>query len=294
MITRVTTTMTAANTLNNMQSSARKLAELQDKAASREAIRRPSDDPAATNTALATRAELSRYTQFERNLRDADTWMRTIDSALGSASDIIVRVQELALQAGNDTVNESGRKAIAAEVDQLREQMLSLANSQVLGRNVFAGTHAGEEAYSGTPLTWNGTPGSTVERRITDSATVRVDVPGPEAFGNGADSVFNTFENLSAAVRSGGDVSGIITALEANRENVLDARTVSGARHTSVMKNLDSIQLRLTELESTRMAVEEEDLAESAIQLQTQQLYYQAALSVTAKALTVSLMDYLR
>ncbi|MFB9071419.1 hypothetical protein ACFFX0_09500 [Citricoccus parietis] len=73
-----------------------------------------------------------------------------------------------------------------------------------------------------------------------------------------------------------------------------DALTASGARHATVGRTLQATQMRLTELEATRMSTEEADLAEAAVDLQMQQLNYQAALAVSAQALQTSLLDYLR
>ncbi|NUL46974.1 flagellar hook-associated protein FlgL [Cellulosimicrobium funkei] len=296
MMHRVTSSMTAATTRANLQDSAKTLAELQNKAASRQAISRPSDDPAGTRTAMAARAEIARTTQYERNLQNADTWMRSIDSALQSGLDIMTRIQDLTLAAANGTVNQAGRDTSAAEVDQLRTELLSVANIQVLGRNVFAGTSAESAAYvDGTPPTWNGTPGAAVERRISDSTTIQVDVPGEQAFGTiGQGSVFEVLTKLSETLRSGGDLSGTIGTLEGSRRQMSDALTASGARHATVGRTLQATQTRLTELEATRTSTEEADLAESAVELQMQQLNYQAALAVSAQALQTSLLDYLR
>ncbi|MFC0249956.1 flagellar hook-associated protein FlgL [Citricoccus parietis] len=298
MMHRVTSSMTTAATRANLQDSAKTLAELQNKAASRQAISRPSDDPAGTRTAMAARAEIARTTQYDRNLQNADTWMRTVDSALQSGLDIMARIQDLTLAAANGTVNQAGRDASAAEVDQLRTELLSVANTQVLGRNVFAGTSAESAAYvDGTPPTWTGTPGAAVERRISDSTTIQVDVPGEQAFGadtEGTSSVFTVLDKLSEALRSGGDLSGSIGTLENSRQQMSDALTASGARHATVGRTLQATQMRLTELEATRMSTEEADLAEAAVDLQMQQLNYQAALAVSAQALQTSLLDYLR
>ncbi|MEO9247785.1 flagellar hook-associated protein FlgL [Citricoccus nitrophenolicus] len=296
MMHRVTSSMTAATTRANLQDSAKTLAELQNKAASRQAISRPSDDPAGTRTAMAARAEIARTTQYERNLQNADTWMRSIDNALQSGLDIMTRIQDLTLAAANGTMNQAGRDASAAEVDQLRNELLSVANTQVLGRNLFAGTSAAGAAYvEGTPPTWNGTPGAAVERRISDSTTLQVDVPGEAAFGTiGQGSVFEVLTKLSETLRSGGDLSGSIGTLENSRQQMSDALTASGARHATVGRTLQATQTRLTELEATRTSTEEADLAESAVELQMQQLNYQAALAVSAQALQTSLLDYLR
>ncbi|WP_313821873.1 flagellar hook-associated protein FlgL [Citricoccus sp.] len=294
MMNRVTSSMTAAATRANLQDSAKSLAELQTKAASRQAISRPSDDPAGTRTAMTARAELARTTQYERNLQNADTWMRTADSALQSGLDIMTRIQDLTLAAANGTVNQAGRDASAAEVDQLRSELLSLANTQILGRNVFAGTSAESAAYTDNPLTWNGTDGATVERRISDHTTIQVDIPGESAFGPVGNSVFDALTQLSATLRSGGDLSGSIGTLESSRQLMSDALTASGARHATVGRTLEAVRTQLTELEATRTSTEEADLAESAVELQMQQLNYQAALAVSAQALQTSLLDYLR
>lgn len=302
MMHRVTSSMTAATTRANLQDSAKTLAELQNKAASRQAISRPSDDPAGTRIAMTARAEIARTTQFERNLQNADTWMRSIDNALQSGLDIMARLQDLTLAAANGTVNQAGRDASAAEVDQLRTELLSLANTQMLGRNVFAGTSAESVAYkldeTTSKLEWTGSETGSVERRISDDSSIQVDVPGPRAFGADTpetDSVFTVLEQLAKNLRTpGAALSTDITALESSRQQMSNALTESGARHATVGRTLQATQTRLTELEATRTSTEEADLAESAVELQMQQLNYQAALAVSAQALQTSLLDYLR
>jgi flagellar hook-associated protein 3 FlgL len=303
MMHRVTSAMTAATTRANLQDSAKTLAELQNKAASRQAISRPSDDPAGTRTAMTARAEITRTTQYERNLQNADTWLQGVDSALQSGLDIMNRVQELALRGASGTLNETGRSANAAEIDQLRSELLSLANTQVLGRSVFAGTSAEGAAYitpkGSTQPQWNGVLGAndqpvTVQRRISDHETVQVDLPGPEAFGNGTGSAFAVLDRLSEALRSGGDVTASVTEVETARKQMAGALTESGARHATVGRALEATRARLTELEATRTSTEETDLATAAIELKMQQVNYEAALAVTAQALQTSLLDYLR
>ncbi|MDI3329706.1 MAG: flagellar hook-associated protein FlgL [Micrococcus sp.] len=301
MINRVTSAMTTAVTRANLQDSARTLAQLQERAASREAISRPSDDPAGTRTALAARAELTRTTQYERNLQNADTWLNGVDSALQSGLDIMNRVQELALRGASGTLNEAGRAANATEIEQLRSELLSLANTQVLGRSIFAGTSTRGAAYEGTPPTWTGpladdgkTAAATVQRRISDTETIQVDLPGPAAFGNGTSSVFAVLDKLAQDLRSDADITPSIATIEAARKNMASALTESGARHATVGRAMEATQLRLTELEATRGSTEETDLAEAALELKMQQINYEAALAVTAQALQTSLLDYLR
>lgn len=294
MISRVTSSMTAANTLSNMQSSAKKLAELQDRATTRQAIRRPSDDPAGAQDAISVRTELAQVSQFERNLKDADLWLKSIDSTLQSANNVLLRARDLALRANNSTMNQAARDSSAMEIEQLRDYMISLANTQVMGRHIFAGTHAGESAYSGNPVQWNGVEGSNVQRRISESATVQVDMPGPDAFGDNDTSVFALLDTLAAEMRSSVSLTSSIAAIDLASNKIIEATSASGARHATIDRAMEAVQLRKTELTAVKMTTEEKDLAEASVEFQTQQVYYQATLAVTSKALSVSLLDYLR
>ena len=113
------------------------------------------------------------------------------------------RIKDLTVLAGNGSLNQSGKDAIAAELEGLNKDLVSIANTQHLGRNIFAGSSDAAGAFTpgrprpqipdtGTPPTFNGAANSPVERRISATQTVRVDADGAAIFGNGAGSVFDT------------------------------------------------------------------------------------------------------
>ena len=49
---------------------------------------------------------------------------------LSSASDILIRLKELAIQAANDTLSGTDRDIIAAEAKNVRDELLSIANTR--------------------------------------------------------------------------------------------------------------------------------------------------------------------
>jgi flagellin-like hook-associated protein FlgL len=57
------------------------------------------------------------------------------------------RVRELTVQAANGTINESDRRSLGQEVDQLLQQMVGLANAQRAGRFLFGGTESGRPPF---------------------------------------------------------------------------------------------------------------------------------------------------
>lgn len=66
MITRVTTQMTMAAAQARLQAGAAKVADLTDQATTLKAIRKPSDDPAGTATAMQVRKEQAQELQHQK------------------------------------------------------------------------------------------------------------------------------------------------------------------------------------------------------------------------------------
>ncbi|MFF2298455.1 flagellar hook-associated protein FlgL [Arthrobacter sp. NPDC058127] len=295
MLNRVTTqTMSAAAQLN-LQAGQAKLAALQDKASNLTNITRPSDDPAGLANALAVRGQISAAGQYSNNINDGNGWLTTADSALGQATNILNRVRDLTVQAGNGSLSSSAKEAIAVEIEGLNKDLLAQANTQYLGRNVFAGSSDSAGAFSNaTPPVFNGTPSSTVERRVDASQTVRVDADGGAIFGSGGSSVFALVSNVVADIRSGADVSSRLTALSDSIKTVISGRADVGARQTKLTSAQSSVDGLKASLEVQRSGIEDADIGKVVMDLKLQETNYQVALAVTAKTLQPTLMDFLK
>lgn len=99
-------------------------------------IQRPSDDPTAMARALELRAALGTAEQAARNAEDGAMWVNLADAKLQSTIEQLQRAQELAIRGATFT-NADERTAIAAEVAQLRETVVGLANTHHQGRGLF-------------------------------------------------------------------------------------------------------------------------------------------------------------
>lgn len=301
MLSRVTNQTMMASAQRNLQASNSELARLQDRAQTLKAIGRPSDDPSATGQALQIRAQQTAADQYGRNIDDGAGWLSTIDTTLGNVSGIMNRVRDLTVQGSNGSLNQGGRDAIAAEIDGLRTDLLSQANTKYLGRNVFAGN---SDAASPFPVTAVVPPATlpdlgAVERRIGTDTTVRVDADGADIFGtdgNSADpSVFDLLKNIVDDLKSPGkDVSGQLAKLDTRMTSMITDRTVIGTRQAQLDRAKEANTALQGTLEASRAGVEDLDLGKAILDLQLQSTNYQAALAVTAKVLPMSLMDFLR
>jgi len=301
MIGRVTQTSMQYASLRHLQAGQARLSELQDRQSSGKLLTRPSDNPAGAVDALRLRSAQRANAQYARNADDAIGWLSTLDSTLTATSTQMSGVRDLIIQAGNGALSSTQREAIAAQLDASAGALLGLANTTYMGRTIFAGTSTAGEAFTAQPdgtYTWNGTSGAPVERRIGDATTVQVDSAGPSVFGSdegGGQSVFAFIGSMAASLRAGDavDVSASLTTIDSFSSGVLSQASTVGTRYNQAQgakAAQQSLQLTLTQQLS---AVEDADLAETIIDLSTQQVAYQAALSATAQVLQPSLLDFL-
>jgi flagellar hook-associated protein 3 FlgL len=277
----------------NLQAAVGRLSTLQERLSSGKAVQRPSDAPSAAVAALRYRSDIRRAEQLKRNADDAQGWLDTTDRALTSGIGILNRARELVLQGNNGSMGVADRAAIAEEVDGLRQSLLAIGNTSYLGRPVFSGTSAGTQAYD-VAGTYLGDSGA-VDRVVAPNVTVRSNLTGPAAFGPSGADAFAVLTQLADHLRNDpSQLQGDITAVDGAMRRMTDAVAGIGAR----AKQVDDLRLRLEDgiVQSTNglAEVESVDLPATIIELQLQEVAYQAALGATARVIQPSLLDFLR
>lgn len=294
MITRITSQTQLRHAQSALYDSLAQLTATQDKATSKQNISRPSDDPTGTANALAVRSSQSANAQYTRNATDGNSWLTMVDSSLSSVEAIMQRVRDLTVKGANDgSMSPTAKDALASELDGLKENLLSLANTQLLGRNVFAGTSSDAVAFR-PDYSYTGTAGDSVRRRISQDATVRVDGDGAAIFGVGSGSVFALIDQISSDLRSGTNVAPRLAQIDDRMTAVLAQHAVIGGAENQVQRAQNDLSGQSVSLEAQRSSIEDVDLGSVILELQTRRTNYQAALYVTAQALPPTLMDFLR
>ncbi len=208
------------------------------------------------------------------------------------------------MQASSTGSNDANsNQAIATEMSQIRASLVNLANTTYLGRPVFGGTTAGSAAFAaGTTSTVGGQPdisyvgdSGTVQRRIADGTTVRVDSDGQATFGSGSSSVFNVLATVIDHLQNNPSaVSGDLTALDAAGSSVRTQLTDVGVRQQRIEAGSTQVTNRVQDLTARLSDVEDIDMPSTIVALQSQQVAYQAALGATAKVVQPSLLDFLQ
>lgn len=299
MIGRVTHQTIQRTSLANLQLNLSRMSDLQGRMSGGKVITKPSDDPAGTASALQLRADKRAAEQYARNVDNGTGWLSTVDTAFDNATTALRRARDLTVQGSNTGVlSAASREALAVEIDGIRDSMLSQANTTYLGRSVFAGTSDAGVAFTGAtgtpPYQHTGTPGSSVERRVASDTTVRVDGDGVAGFGEGATSVFALLDSVAADLRAGVDVNPRLNEIDARMKTMLSERAKVGTRYNALETAAKTTAKTIVDLKGQISAVEDIDLAEVIVELQSQEVQYQAALGATSRVLQPSLLDFLR
>ncbi len=304
-MTRVTHRMMADSALHNLQANLGRVQQLNQQLTSGKSITKPSDDPAGTVSALQVRSDLRAQAQYSRNADDGRAWLTTSENALTSGLALMNRARSLTLQGlSTGSTTPESRQALAVEIRGLRQEMAGLANSTYLGRPVFGGTTAGQQAFDPVTGAYVGDAG-TVDRRLDASTTVRVDTGGIAVFGGtaaaGTTPADPTTSIFAVLDRIEQHLTGDDTQLQADLVELdvaLSRMTGAVADIGSRYARTDRLQeiARDTSLSMTAQLsqIEDIDLPRTILELQTQQVAYQASLGATAKVIQPTLMDFLR
>jgi flagellar hook-associated protein 3 FlgL len=173
-------------------------------------LQKPSDDPGAIRTALDVRSSLAALAQAGSNADLASADLSTADGMLQNASDLLSRAREIAVEASNGTVSASDRASMAAEVDGLLQQMVTLGNSRGTSGYLFGGSRRDAPPYvqietaGGTSVSYQGDARSN-QVDLGDGMQLGTTMAGSEVFAGGARGTTVYQGVTGAAAGSGND-----------------------------------------------------------------------------------------
>ncbi|NLK96180.1 MAG: flagellar hook-associated protein FlgL [Clostridiales bacterium] len=119
--------------LNNMQT-------LNKQLSSGKEISRPSDNPYKVARSMQLYTDINANKQYNENIKDTINWLDTTDSALNQITNIMQRVRELMVSAGNASYGSDERNAILDEVNERVAEISQVLNTNFDGKYIFGGT----------------------------------------------------------------------------------------------------------------------------------------------------------
>ncbi|OXM86364.1 flagellar hook-associated protein FlgL [Paenibacillus rigui] len=298
MALRVTPGMMHSQMMSNLNANMNRLSKDQNVAATGKKLNKPSDDPVGITYALRYRSDLSMNEQYQKNVDMAKSYLDHTDTVLGQFDDLMKRAKELTVQGVNGTNPQSALDAISSELSQIYEQAVTLGNDKLNGKFIFNGEFTDKQPYTSATAATDVTDNKQIEFQMSAGIQIPINVTGNQVFGSPTDSdnLFAVLKGLQNAFSAGNttQASALMDKLDTRYNKVLDVQAEVGARTNRV----DLIQTRLTDLTDNLTGldskVEDADMAQTIMDFQQNQNVYQASLSVGAKVIQPSLLDYLR
>ncbi|WNF22616.1 flagellar hook-associated protein FlgL [Mesobacillus jeotgali] len=295
---RITQSMLSSNSLRNLSESYRQMGQYQNQLATGKKINKPSDDPVGAVKGMFYRSNLTEVEQYKRNLSELYLWMENSEAGIEQANNGLQRVRELVIQGKNGSLSPTDRAAVAREIEQIKNDLVQVANTKVSGRYIFHGTDTeNPPAQPGNPPTAAGNLANAEIKNynieVSRGVTLRANVDPGKMFN---DELFKAVHDVQVALESDNpkELDGLLNTLDSVMDRISSERSELGARYN----RLEMIDDRISQQEIMASRVlsdtEDADIERVITDLKTQESVHRAALGVGARILQPSLLDFLR
>ena len=301
------------------------LAKTQAQVAAQKQVLSPSDAPDKAAAIQRLKSVMSRQDSYSQTLNTVNARLNSEDTTLSNASDILIRIKELSIQANTDTMSSTNRKSLGAELQGLRNQLLSLANTQDSNGNyLFAGSQvrqpafadngAGKIVYLGDQTRMNvavgeqrsipiNRTGSDAFVRVVRTVTAEDPDTGIESSSLEGVGFFESLDDLIKGVNGAASSDGSDPGMTMKRgtvevdsllQGVLLARANVGTDMRVVEQQQNVVDETTLNLKSTLSNIEDLDYVEAIAKMKKQMLALEATQSSFAQISQLSLFNYIK
>jgi flagellar hook-associated protein 3 FlgL len=184
---------------------------------------------------------------------------------------------------------------IKSEVDNLREELIHLGNSNFEGKYIFSGYKTDTEAFDASGA-FQG-DANTQLLKISNSGSISIGVNGGEVFRGtaGGVDILQTVADFSAALASN-DSAGVqaaITGLENSFNQVSSSVSDIGGRISRLNAVKEDFSAYRLEVKVKISDMEDADITTLISDLKSNQVALEAALASAGKVFSMNIFDYL-
>jgi flagellar hook-associated protein 3 FlgL len=274
------------------------VAESQEQVSSGRRILKASDDPSAASAAMRVRTPLRAVEQYRSNIDLADSRSQVEENTLDAVLDVVIRAKELAVGQAGANADAQTRRAVKAEIDQLFQHVVQLANTRLGDDYIFGGAQGDVRPYALDDTVPEGftttSPTGDYTVEIAEGRYLKASHNGVEVFED--TGVLTSLRNLSDALGAN-DAQAVRVAM-GELDTAFDGVQVIvgdvGARtnHLEITRSsLDTLELNLL---GRKSELEEVHLEKAMTELVGRQTTLQAAMLATSRVMGLSLANYLR
>ena len=268
-----------------------------------------SDAPNQASTIQRLKSILNKQDSYKSSLDTIKARLQGEDTTLKSVNDLLVRAKEVAVEGANDTLSAADRKALGTEMQALRDQLLSLANTKDSNGNyLFSGSRVKQPAFVETA---NGSPvymgdQTRMNVRVGEQRSIPINRTGTDAFvpvprtdtdgkvtGVG---FFQSLDNLISGLNNsnGNDIRRGVGELDTLQLGVSLAQAQIGTNLNVVDQQTAVLEDTTLNLKTTLSSIEDLDYASAITKMNQQMMSLEAAQASFAKVSQLNLFNYIK
>ena len=301
MSIRTVTSSENRQSLLDLQRTNERLANNQTRISSGNRLVNAGDDPAAAASIVDLGNSIQANTGYLKQIDSATSYLSPTEDAVNAAVNANMRLQELAAEALGP-VSAADRASMVTEIDSIRTNLVSIANTQSQGKYLFAGkmtaTVPFTDAVPPALPAYNGDQGS-INLDVTASQSVATNIPGDQVFEKGGAGSSANFFQAIADLRVGlttNNTAQIQTAsnnLTPVLDNLNQVLAELGGRQAGLSALKDTLSGFNVSLQSLQNTQQETDYPKAVVEYTSDQTAQSATLSSMAKITKTNLFDYL-
>ncbi len=272
------------------------ISEIQAKLGTGKQLTAPSQDAQKTNLIARLQSSLQRQDVYRENIDFAKTRLNSEETALTSITQVLQRASELAIQSANGTMVAQDRAVLAAEVTELRKELVRLANSRDLeGNYIFAGNRIDSPPFAQDDqgnVEYYGDYGRLMIS-VSDSRSVAVNTLGNE--------LLTTDDFEAVKLLEDGLLTNDVAALQQSVDELKMSSDRVSVTFGKMAGRISTLNAQSELLEDTALRLEtilsqtgDLDYAKAITQLSKESLALQALQASFTKISQLSLFDFMR
>ncbi len=308
---RITNNMLTNHYTSNLNDNLTKLTNYQSQLSSFKRITKISDDPIGSLKSMRINTKVYKTEQYQEVVDTAKTVLTDAQSALSDINGLLANAYEKAVQASNSYLTLQEKTSIAQYVGQLRDQVVSIANSTSGEQYIFGGYNtqkqpfavvAGNLMYNGLDISNDTDPDliaqsqQSVSYEIGKGLSMEVTMPGTSVMSMGDDNIYavlDGFYNALVGDAPADELSTYITSLQNAQSDILAQEAQVGGKINRLELVANRYANDALDFASVKSEIEDIDVAEVTLQYENAMQVYEAALAVGSKIIMPTLVDYL-
>ncbi|WP_303761372.1 flagellin [Sphingobium yanoikuyae] len=274
-MTVIGTNSSALRATNASAASSKALSTAMERLSTGKRINSAKDDAAGLAIASSMTSQIKGMTQGIRNANDGISLAQTAEGALGEVTNMLQRMRELTVQAGNDTNDDTAKGNIKSEIDQLATQI---------------GKVLSDTSFNGIKL-FDGSAGPAADGKINiqaganSSDAIEIDLGDVQGDADVAAAVTGGATTTALDVTDAGfDVGAALDLYDSALKAIDTSRANLGAVQNRLESTVNTLTANVTNLTDAKSRIEDADFSTETTALAKAQILSQASTAMLAQA----------